>query len=232
MEFAPEGPMAIPLWINGRAYLTVGDSFFDVVNPSTGESLRRVPMCGSEEAAEALTAARAAQPGWAAMGMNARRVCLNSLADALAKYSGHFAKLLVQDLGVEEENAAREVDAAIAALRGVSVGHGGVLAVVVDASQSLVGLAGAMAPALLAGASVVMKPSLKAPSAAYALCELSGRVEWPAGVLNLLHGDAPAISGLCSGGVDRLVYAGESALGAQVAAIAGEASVPFEQFAA
>lgn len=229
MEFAPEGPMAIPLWINGHAYLTMGESFFDVVNPSTGEALRRVPMCGSKEAAEALAAAREAQPGWAAMGMNARRVCLNALADALEKYSGHFAKLLVQDLGVDEAIASGEVEAAVAALRGVSVGHAGILAVVVDASQSLAGLARAMAPALLAGASVVLKPSLKAPSAAFALCELSGRVEWPAGVLNLLHGDAPAISGLCSGGVDRLIYAGEPALGAQVAVIAEAASVPFEQ---
>lgn len=228
MEFAPEGPMAIPLWINGRAYLTVGDSFFDVLNPLTGQALRRVPMCGASEAAEAIAAAREAQPAWAAMGMNARRVCLNALADALARYAGHFAKLLVQDLGIDEAAAAAEIAAAETALRGASVGHAGVVAVVVDATQPLAGLALAMAPALLAGAAVVLKPSLKAPSAAYALCELTGRVDWPAGVVNLLHGDAPAIVGLCAAGAERLLYVGDAALGQPVAELAAAAAVPFE----
>ena len=44
--------MAIPLWINGRAYLTVSDSFYDVLNPASGEAVRRVPLCGAAEAAE------------------------------------------------------------------------------------------------------------------------------------------------------------------------------------
>src|SRR6185369_1118677 len=62
MEFAPEGPMAIPLWINGHAFLTAGNSFFEVTNPATGEAIRRVPLCGEGEAREAVTAARTAQP--------------------------------------------------------------------------------------------------------------------------------------------------------------------------
>ena len=64
MEFTPEGPMAIPLWLNGRAYLTVSEAFFDVVNPLSGEALRRVPLCGDDEAAETVAAAAAAQPQW------------------------------------------------------------------------------------------------------------------------------------------------------------------------
>ena len=54
MEFAPEGPKAIPLWINGHAFLTVTQSFYDVVNPVTGEAVYRVPLCGTDEAAEAV----------------------------------------------------------------------------------------------------------------------------------------------------------------------------------
>lgn len=227
MEFAPEGPMALPLWINGHAYLTVGDAFFDVSNPKTGEAIRRVPLCGANEAAEAVKAARAAQPEWAEMGMPARRVCLNALADALDRYTGHFAKLLQQEADIDEAAARAEVELAVAALRATAVGDTGVIGLVVDAVKSLAGFAEALAPAVLAGASVVVKPSPRAPSAIYALCELSARAEWPAGVLNLLQGDTAAIEGLCVAAVDRLVFAGDAALGAQVGAIAAAAGTPF-----
>lgn len=227
MEFAPEGPMAIPLWINGRAYLTVGDSFFDVVNPATGQARHRVPMCGAEEAAEAVAAARDAQAAWAGLGLAGRQESLARLADALDKYAGHFAKLLVQESACPEAQAEAEVAAAIAALREASVGETGVAALVVDAGQPLAGLAAAAVPALLAGATLVVKPSPKAPSAAFALCELATRSDWPAGVLNLVHGDGPAIEGLCAAGVDRLIYSGDAALGAKVGELAAAHGTPF-----
>jgi acyl-CoA reductase-like NAD-dependent aldehyde dehydrogenase len=222
MEFAPEGPMAIPLWINGRAYLTMGDSFFDVINPSTGQALRRVPMCGADEAAKAVQAARDAQGEWAALGVAARQLCLNNLADGLARYAGHFAQLLMQDIACGEAHATAEVEAALTAFRALAVGDTGVVALVIDAGRPLLGFATAAVPALLAGATLVVKPSPKAPSVAYALCELASRVEWPAGVLNLLHGDGPAIEGLCEAGVDRLLFSGDAALGAQVAKLAAK----------
>lgn len=229
MQFDTEGPMAIPLWINGRAYLTVSDGFYDVIDPASGQAIRRVPLCGADEAAEAVGAARRAQPVWAEMGLPARRICLDRLAEALEQYAGHFAKLLRQETGFDEARAAAEVATAVAALRTTVVGQTGIVGLVFDASRPLAACAELLAPALLAGAAVVVKPSPKAPSAAFALCELSARAEWPAGVLNLLQGDTAAIQGLCAAGVERLVYAGQPALGAQVGALAEVAGTPFEQ---
>jgi acyl-CoA reductase-like NAD-dependent aldehyde dehydrogenase len=227
MDFAPDGPMAIPLWINGHALLTVGDSFYDVISPHTGAVLRRVPLCGAGEAAEAVGAARVAQPGWADMGLPARRVCLVALAEALERYAGHFAKLLGQEIAIEEADANAEVAAAVAALRAAEVGDTGVVAIVVDARRPLSGVAAVMAPALLAGATVVVKPSPRAPAAVFALCELSARCVWPAGVLNLLQGDTAAIAGLCAAGIERLVFRGDAGLGGQVGAIADAAGTPY-----
>ncbi len=234
MEFAPEGPKAIPMWVNGHAYLTVIDQFFVVTNPLTGEALRRVPLCGAEEATTAVTAARGAQPAWADMGLTARRVCLAKLAETLAadRYAEHFAKLLMQECGFDEAAARAEVAAAVEALNGLSVGQTGVVGLVLDATRPLSSFAAAMAPAVMAGATLVVKPSPKAPSAVYALSELTGRVEWPAGVVNLLQGDTAAIRGLCSAGIDRLLYRGEATLGSQVAALAQEAGTPFESLTA
>lgn len=226
MDFSPEGPMAIPLWVNGRALLTVSEGFFDVINPATGEAIRRVPLCGPAEAVEAVAAARAAQPLWAEMGMQARRICLGRLADALESYAGHFAKLLGQEQAGAAEKMTAEVAEAVAALRTVTVGETGVFALILDASRPLAAFAESIAPALMAGATLVVKPSPQAPSAIYALCELSARAEWPAGVLNLLQGDAAAIEGLCATDIDRLVYAGHAELGAKVGAIADAAGKP------
>lgn len=232
MQFEAEGPKAVPCWINGHAYLSVADTYFDVINPATGEAVRRVPLCGAVEAEQAVSAAQAVQPVWAEMGMPARRVCLGNLADALDRYTGHFAKLLSEECGFDEARATAEVGEAVAALHGASVGQTGVFGLVVDASRPLAGFAENLAPAVMAGATLVVKPSPKAPSAIFALCELASRAEWPAGVLNLLQGDSAAISGLCAAGVDRLVYAGDAALGAQVGALAAAAGVPFEMKAA
>lgn len=233
MELAPEGPMAIPLWVNGRAYLTVTESFFDVIDAASGEAVRRVPLCGADEAAEAAGAARAAQPGWQALGEAQRQAHLGALADALAGYAAHFAKLIRQETGKAEAEAAAEVDAAVAALRnaapaGETAISASVAAVIADASRPLAAVAEAAASLLAAGGAVVVKPSPKAPSAVFALCELTGRAGWPAGVVNLLQGDEAAVEGLCTAAaIDRLLYAGEPALGERIAAIAARHGKPF-----
>ena len=227
MEFAPEGPKAIPLWVNGHAFLTVTDRFHDVVNPLTGEAPYRVPLCGAGEAAEAVASARDAWPGWAALTADARQAALEALATALDRYASHFAKLLGAETGFTEARALAEVAEALVALRGDDVGESGVVAIVVDASRPLAGFAEAAAPVLRAGATIVVKPSPKAPSTAYALCELSAQAEWPAGVLNLIQGDREAIDGLCAAGIDCLIYRGNAALGADVGAIADAAGMPY-----
>ena len=225
MEFDAEGPKAIPLWINGHAFLTVCEQFFDVTNPATGEAIRRVPLCGAEEAAQAVASARAAQAVWQAMTAESRQAALERVD------TGHFARLLKAESGADEAAATAEVAEAVATLQSGATGQAGVFALVLDPNRPLARFAAVAAPLLRAGATLVIKPSPKAPSALFALCELSARAEWPAGVLNLLHGDAAAISGLCAAGIDRLVYAGEPALGAQVQAMAAAAGTAFENHA-
>ena len=221
MSFAPEGPMAVPLWINGRAFLTVTEEFFDVVDPVKGEAIRRVPLCGADEAAEAVAAAAAAGKPWGDLAADARQALLGALAKALDDYTGHFAKLIRQETGKEESDAVAEVQAAVAALRGAQAGTAGVLVAIADAGRPLAGLVELAAPVLAAGGTVVVKPSPKAPGAAYAFCELTARAGWPAGVVNLVQGDEAAVTGLCAQtGVSRVAYAGEAVLGERIAAIA------------
>ena len=56
---------AIPSWINGRAILQAARHFQDIRNPVTRAVVRRAPLCGRENLAEAMRCARASLSSWA-----------------------------------------------------------------------------------------------------------------------------------------------------------------------
>lgn len=216
--------LVLPLWINGHAYLTMADRFFDVVNPRTGELLRRTPLCGADAAAKAVAAAQAVLPKWALDPDDERAGKLLPIADALAGYAEHFAGLIAAETGKDERAAADELAAAVDLLRqpwALTLLAGTVVAVVSDDREPLLGLLSLAIPALLAGGVVVAKPSPKAPSAAFAFAELTARAGLPDGVFNIVQGDVEAIEGLCAQpDVGRLAFAGDAALGEKIRAIA------------
>jgi acyl-CoA reductase-like NAD-dependent aldehyde dehydrogenase len=225
-----DDPLAIPLWINGHAYLTMAPMFLDVRNPVSGQVLRRTPLCGAGEAHKAVEAAQAALAQWGAQTSVARAALLAALADALAGYAGHFAKLIVEETGKDAALAAAEVSAAVALLRDApAVNVSGVAAIVSDDADPLLGALSHAVPALFAGATVVIKPSPKAPAALFALAELTARNGFPDGVFNILQGDEAAVEGLCtSSAVNILLFTGNAALGGRVADIARRHGKAFE----
>jgi acyl-CoA reductase-like NAD-dependent aldehyde dehydrogenase len=190
-------------------------------------------MCGAREALAAVESARQALPAWAARTVEERAGLLAALADALAGYGEHFTGLIAEETGIDPALAATEVEMALSALRAVTTAAAAttdrrVVAIVSDDRAPLLGPLRHAVPALLAGAAVILKPSPKAPSAALALAELTARTGFPGGVVNILHGDLAAIEGLCAAaGVNVLLFAGDPALGARVAAIASRHGKPF-----
>ena len=219
--------LAVPLWINGHAFLTMAPAFFDVRDPRSGLIRRRTPLCGASQSATAVDAAAAALPAWRSLAIAERAQLLATLADALAGYGSHFAGLIAEESGQPDAAAAAEVETALCLLRRAAdeatvASDGGVVAIVCDDRAPLAGLLQRAVPALLAGSTVVAKPSPKAPSVAVALAELMAQSGFPAGAFNVLHGDLEAIEGLCAApALGRLLFAGEAALGKRVAEIAG-----------
>ena len=194
---------------------------------------KRQPLCGAAEALATVESACNALPAWAALTAEARATLLAALADALAGYAEHFAGLIAEETGKDAAAAAAEVSTALQVLRtatagAAATGGGRVVAVVSDDRAPLLGLLQQAGPALLAGATLVLKPSPKAPSAAFAVAELTARSGFPGGVFNILQGDLAAIEGLCAAEeVSLLLFAGDPALGSKVAAIAGRHGKPF-----
>lgn len=195
-----DAPLAIPLWINGHAYLTLAPAFQDVRNPVNREVLRRTPLCGAAEAKKAVEAAQAALPLWCAKPAIARAALLAAVGEALAGYSGHFAKLIVEETGKETPAAEAEVGKAVALLCGSltanAPGAAGVVGIIGNAAAPLLGPLLLAVPALMAGAVVVVKPNPVMPSAIFALAELTGRCAFPGGVFSILHGAEAAVDGL------------------------------------
>lgn len=199
-----DDPLAIPLWINGHAYLTMAEAFHDVVNPRSGTVLRRTPLCGARQAWHATDAARAAHAGWAACSAAERAALLNALGDALAGYGAHFSALIAEESGYAVELANAEVAQAVALLRGVSAAKAEnsaeVVAIVANADEPPLAPLPLVVSALQAGAVVIVTPNPQTPSALFALAELSARCAFPSGVLSIVHGRDTAVDGLRTAG--------------------------------
>ena len=99
----------------------------------------------------------------------------------------------------------------------------GVVAVIVPWNAPILLIANKIAPALLAGCTVVVKSSPEAPSAGYIMAEVAEAVGLPPGVLNVLTADRAVSEQLVRNpGVDKISFTGSTVAGRRIASICGE----------
>lgn len=80
-----------------------------------------------------------------------------------------------------------------------------------------------LGPALIAGCTVVMKPSPETPLEAYMIAECAEAVGFPPGVINLVPGHREAADALvCNPGVDKVAFTGSTVAGRRIASVCGE----------
>ena len=191
---SPDAPPALPFWIDGRAVLSLGERLVDVQNPRQEPVLRRVPVCDAAVAQRAVAAACAAQPAWAALDPALRQGVLAALATALAGYAPHFARLLGEDAGLTATAAAEDVARAEQALLALPaqapLSPVCALLPAADDPAPFSDAVRRLAMALNAGSAVLLLSSPCVAAPLLALAELAARSGVPAGVFNLVHGDA------------------------------------------
>jgi succinate-semialdehyde dehydrogenase/glutarate-semialdehyde dehydrogenase len=222
-----DGPMAIPMWINGHAFLTVTEDFFTfVTNPQP--PAKPSAACRCAVPAKRPRPCRRRTPRSAGLGRDGhagRRLPERKPGGLELELCRPFRQA-ARPAKPASTSAADEVAARRCCIaRHVPAVAAGVFRPGCSMPRATGRLCRSSGAGLMAGPPVVVKPSPKAPSAVFALCRAVGRADWPAGVLNLLQGDA--IEGLCI--IDRLRQCGA---GAQVGAIAEAAGKPFEMVAA
>ncbi|KAH7136982.1 aldehyde dehydrogenase [Dactylonectria estremocensis] len=206
------------------------------INPATLEALPPVPVSIPSDVDAAVAAARRAASGWADTPLAERQQAVSNFADALEKHADGFIKMLVVEQGKPLAVAKIEVDQTVLILRGVAklpfpeqvvddtpgrrivtryVPIG--VAVGIVPWNFPVNLASfKIAPALVAGNPIIIKPSPFTPYCGLKLAEL-GRDIFPPGVLQALSGDDNLGPWLTSHpGVDKVSFTGSTATGMKV----------------
>ena len=103
------------LLINGR--LVDGASTMDVINPATEEVLSVCPRASKGQLDEAVAAAKAAFPAWAAKTMDERRQALVAIADVIQANVAELGRILTQEQGKPLQDAMGEAFGASAFFR-------------------------------------------------------------------------------------------------------------------
>jgi len=193
------------LTINGQS--VAGSKTFGVVNPASEEIWAEAPDATREELDAAIAAAGAAFPAWRATPLDERRAVILAMADRVEANAAELANILVREQGKSMANASFEATGTAMWLRAITAIElpTEVISeddnVRVELHHKPIGVVGAItpwnfplllsiwkvAPALLTGNTMVLKPSPYTPLAVLKFGEIVRDVV-PAGVLNVLSG--------------------------------------------
>ncbi|MFT8872050.1 MAG: NAD-dependent succinate-semialdehyde dehydrogenase [Sporolactobacillus sp.] len=225
------------LYIGGEWVDAAGGATDAIMNPATGEVIARVARGGAEDAERAIAAAAAAFPVWSAFDAEQRAAIMRKMADLVEDDADRLATIMTIEQGKPLAQAKGEVLAGAQSVRwyaeelrrlyGETVpGPDGQLFLV---QKEPIGVVAAitpwnfpssmitrkLSPAIAAGNTVVLKPSPETPLSALALVELFAEAGLPAGVVNLVPGDAPAIGSVLSASnvVRKIAFTGSTAVG-------------------
>jgi acyl-CoA reductase-like NAD-dependent aldehyde dehydrogenase len=199
------------LSINGK--LVDAPSTFEVVNPATDGVIAEAPAASAEQLEQAVAAARAAFPAWAALSYEERSAYIERYADALEANRDELARLLTTEQGKPLKTPSGrvggevETDAAIYWVR--EVGKRKLPTEVledtedhwVEVHHTPLGVVGAIlpwnfpvllglwkvAPCLITGNTMVLKPAPTTPLTSLRFGEIAQEV-FPPGVLNIVSG--------------------------------------------
>ncbi len=226
-------------WIDGEA--VGGSGSIAVVNPATGATIAEVPRGGSVEIDAAVLAARHAFPAWSATPVADRAAAVLRIREGLKARHEELAQSITAEMG-SPITFARTVQLGMpmATSKGVAglaedfawseeIGNSlvvrepvGVVGAITPWNYPLHQVVAKLAPALVAGCTVVLKPSEVAPLTAGALAAISAEAGQPAGVFNVVHGTGPEAGEALAAhpGVDMVSFTGSVAAGRRVQEVA------------
>lgn len=220
-----------PLYLAGQWHAARGGAF-STIDPATGEPLWSGAAASAADVDEALRAARAAFPAWARRATDERAAVLRRFAELLVEHRAALTETIAHETGKPLWEAATEAQAMIAKIPLAIEAHArrcgefpggpavtrfrphGVVAVLGPYNYPGHLPNGHIAPALLAGNTVVFKPSELTPLTAQRTVEFWERAGLPPGVLNLVQGGrATGEAIVAHPELDGLFFTGSSATG-------------------
>jgi acyl-CoA reductase-like NAD-dependent aldehyde dehydrogenase len=229
------------LFIAGAWRDATGSHDLPVTDSYTEEVFASYRSASRGDVILAVNAARAAFLHWSATPLAERVAAVRRIAAALRERTDAIAQVISREVGMPAKLSARiQSGAPIAAWDSYAdhaleveweqrVGHSlvqqlptGVVACITPWNYPLHQVTGKVAPALLAGCTVVLKPSELAPSSAFLLAEAIAQAGLPLGVFNLVHGSGPEVGEalVAHPEVDMVSFTGSTRAGQRIASVA------------
>ena len=206
-------------WIGGRTVESHSGRSGAVFDPALGKQTKTVSFANAAEIDDAVSAAKAAFPGWRDLSITRRQQILFAFRELLNERKEELAVILTSEHGQVLSDAMGEITRGLEVVE-LATGFPHLIKGEYSANVSTgvdvyslkqpLGVVGIISPfnfpamvpmwffpvAIAAGNTVVLKPSEKDPSAANWLAALFTEAGLPDGVFNVLHGDKEAVDGL------------------------------------
>jgi len=212
-------PKTYKLYIGGKFPRSESGRVYAVLSHK-GDFLANAAQGSRKDARDAVVAARSAHQGWASATAYNRGQVLYRIAELLEGRRSQFVDEIMSSEGINAAAASAQVDEAIDrwvwyagwADKYVQVAGNanpvsgpffnlsvpeptGVVAIIApQGAESLLGLVSAIAPALVAGNTVVVVPNELAPLSAISLSEVLATSDVPGGVVNIVTGSPAEIA--------------------------------------
>jgi betaine-aldehyde dehydrogenase len=231
------------IYIDGKWLDSNSDRTISVLNPTTGGILANISAGNAIDANRAVDAAYQAFPAWSKKTANERADLIDRVAELLLSKSDLFAETITSEVGMPLKlSKLIQVGNAISSWKHYaqiardfkyeeSVGNSllvhepiGVVACITPWNFPLIQITHKIAPALVAGCTVVLKPSELAPLNAIALAEVIHEAGFPPGVFNLIMGNGEDVGEalVSNPKVDMVSFTGSTRAGKRVGAIASQ----------
>ena len=225
-------------FIDGQA-AEGGPSFLDVVDPSSGTVISRVPLGGAAEVDRAVAAASRAAPAWAATPIKERVQVFYRYKVLLEHHLAELGALITEEHGKVTGEAEAEILKAVeltefaCSLPQIAVGE------VLEVSRGVecrlerhpLGVVAGINPfnfpsmvphwsipnALALGNTFIMKPSEQVPLSAGRIAGLLREAGLPAGVFNVVHGGREVSEAICDHpGIEAVTFVGSTRVAKEV----------------
>jgi aldehyde dehydrogenase (NAD+) len=238
-----DGPLKS--FINGQWVLPATSSAtMQAINPATEEPCATVALCGPDDVEAAVGAARTAFDGYAAVPLQERIALVKKLITIFERRYDEMVTAISTEMGAphdlshdaQAESGPGHLRATVEAAREMTweyevgvdgiVTHEpiGVCVLITPWNWPINQIVCKVGPALIAGCTMVLKPSEIAPLSAQLFAEMVDEAGFPKGVFNMVHGTGAGIGDAltCHAEVDMISFTGSTRAGVQIAKTAAD----------
>lgn len=224
------------------------------INPATLEPLGRIATATPAQVADAVARARAAQPAWGALTPRARGDFLLRAREHLLAHLDAFALTITQENGkplvealtaelypiadllhyfathttrlLQPERLPTGLMALLARRSVLTYQPYGVIGIIAPWNYPFSIPVGAVTLALVAGNTVVLKPSEFSPLVGHRVAEIFRAAGLPEGVFSLMQGNGDIGAALAFAAVDKICFTGSVATGKKIMAACAQRPIP------